>query len=700
MIADVYVSYSFHDDFDNSIQQLVNTFHSQVKRETGIELQMFFKIRMNQFDQVQVAKEISDSHLFLMVRSPNYYSDPQCEFELSELYKKQQTSRVIIAFSIDYKSIEKDDIGYELYTTLSSKIFDYSKKIYTINWRKITDTSGNLDFSYFSKSIINTLKSIKPSLSSYKNIRFVDEAIEQINERYDEIQKKIPTDRVYLEKPVCVIYTGGTVGMIRKDETQADSPLVIGGIRDVVRYIPKISSLKYDIHFYSYEKLLDSSNITSKDWCKLVQIIKLLYKSYKGFVILHGANTMAYTASALSFMLGKELWKPVIITGAEIPLVELHSDAEQNVIRAITAVGSDDSSYINEVCIFYGNLLLRGNRSTKKHAISTTEGFYSPNYENLGTVEHDKMQLNHRFLRKAENKAEIINSTETLPDKKICMLDVYPDMDMSIFDTINQNGDLNGLIIRTYGTGNGPDYEDPDKPESNFLRKLEKLITQNVIIINLTQCNEGQVELRLFETNAGLFDIGVINGGDMTREAAYCKLKWLFAQEVSLGIEGIKQKMQENLVGELTFNAYTLKYESGQNTCFYVNPFYYGDNINFSHYQIDSSLINDAVLRIKGVKLLTDSPISEKDELSVSIYLSPGGTKHLMSDNLICTLSQKIEKDLDGKVIDININRQVTERVRKIVNAGFDFMALQVCSESGHYVSFQSIQLSIFTRVA
>lgn len=700
MFADLYVSYSINDDFDHKIQQLVNNFHSQLKRETGIELQMYFKIRMNECDEIQIAKEINNSHLFLLIRSPSYYSDSRCIFELQEVYRKQQTSKVIVAFAIDYKSIEFSDIGYELQTPLSEKIFDYSKKINTINWRNINAANDNLEFLHFSKNIVNTLLAIKPSLSSYKNIRFVDNAIELINERFEEIKKNIPTDRVYLEKPVCVIYTGGTVGMIRKDETQVDSPLVIGGIKDVVKYIPKINSLKYDIHFYSYEKLLDSSNITSKDWCKLVQIIKLLYKYYKGFVILHGANTMAYTASALSFMLGKELWKPVIITGAEIPLIELHSDAEQNVIRAITAVGSDDSFYINEVCIFYGNLLLRGNRSTKKHAISTTEGFYSPNYENLGTVEHDKMQLNHRFLRKAENKAEIINSTETLPDKKICMLDVYPDMDMSIFDTINQNNDLDGLIIRTYGTGNGPDYQDPNKPEKNFLKKLEKLISQNIIVINLTQCNEGQVELRLFETNAGLFDIGVINGGDMTREAAYCKLKWLFAQEGSLGIEGIKQKMQENLVGELTFNTYNIKYESSENDCFYVKPFYYGDDKDFSHYKIDSSLINDSVLRIKGIKLLCNSPVSEKKEVSMSIYLSPSGTEHLMPDNLICTLSQIFEKDADGNNVDININRQVTEKVRKIVNAGFDYMALQVYCESGHYISFQSIQLSIFTRVA
>lgn len=201
VISDLYVSYSVNDDFDNSIQQIVNIFHSQLKRETGIELQMLFKIRTNHFNQIQIAKEISNSYLFLMIRSPNYYSDSQCVFELSELYKKQKSNRLIIAFSIDYRSINHSDIGYELQTILHEKVFEYSKKINTINWRKITDTNGNYEFSEFSKNIVNTLKFIKPAFSSYKNIKFVDEAVEQINERYDEIRKNIPTDRVYLEEP-------------------------------------------------------------------------------------------------------------------------------------------------------------------------------------------------------------------------------------------------------------------------------------------------------------------------------------------------------------------------------------------------------------------------------------------------------------------------------------------------------------------
>ena len=165
---------------------------------------------------------------------------------------------------------------------------------------------------------------------------------ESIRNKYEEIKRKIGSiNRAYPElNPVCVIYTGGTVGMVRIEELNRNSELKIGDIDEVVDYLPKIKELEFDIDFYSYKKPLDSSNITSDDWVNLGEIIAELYKYYQGFVILHGANTMAYTASALSFMF-ENLTKPIILTGAEIPLVELNSDAEQNIIRSIQAAAAD-----------------------------------------------------------------------------------------------------------------------------------------------------------------------------------------------------------------------------------------------------------------------------------------------------------------------------------------------------------------------
>jgi L-asparaginase len=161
----------------------------------------------------------------------------------------------------------------------------------------------------------------------------------------------------------------------------------------------------------------------------------------------------------------------------------------------------------------YGNLLLRGNRSVKKHALSTSNGFYSPNYGRLGTVEHDKMQLEYGSLRRAQGVPNTVDVTSEISKSLVYILDVYPDMDTGILDYIfnksNQEKDVRlALIIRTYGTGNVP-----TKP-SGFLEKIQSLVDNNVLIVNITQCHEGRVELRLFETGSNLFDIGVINGGD------------------------------------------------------------------------------------------------------------------------------------------------------------------------------------------
>ena len=720
MATDLYVSYSKRDDdFDGKLYALVMLFCRQLKRATGED----FSVSLNEskttsFDRRQAAKEISEAYLFLIIRSPSYYNNDECLFELREIYNKNKGKKQFIAFAVDFMPIETYDINRKLnleFPTDREDSIKYSLMLDSISKQKIENPNEDSDFSRFANNIKQALKREKPHHGLLTNIHFVDIAIDRIEEDYNSIRDSIPNqERTYPENdPVCVIYTGGTVGMIRKDENKDDSPLVIGEIKRVIDYMPKIRNLPYDIDFYSYEKRLDSSNITSKDWGIFVQIITLLYKRYKGFVILHGSNTMAYTASALSFMLGEELAKPIILTGAEVPLVELHSDAEQNVIRAITAVGSGDADYIKEVCILYGNLLIRGNRATKRHALSTTQGFYSPNYENLGTVEHDKMQLNHRFLRKSEGNPDNIIAIEKLPSSKIHILDVYPDMDLTIFDAINQDKDLDGLILRTYGTGNGPDAKNVNNPEMDFLKKIKKLIEENVIVINLTQCNEGKVELRLFETNAGLFDIGVINGGDMTREAAYCKLKCLLAQKRSLGVEGIKQKMQEDIVGELTYNAYTIKYDStsatpckttlrSQSSNQQINspdPIFSGDDVDFSKHNISYSLINDAVFRIEGIELMEDSPIPVDTDLSISVYLSPKSSIHLHPNNLICTLRHGFEMDSEGKPIPISINCEVTEKVRKIYTNEFKYPAIKILSNGGHWFSFQSVQLTIFTRV-
>ena len=600
-----------------------------------------------------------------------------------------------------------------------SEAVNYSLFLPSISGQEIDDPNS-ANVKKFVMYISECLTREDPNrFNTTSNCRFHKIAIDSIDTDYKRIKSEIEkSNKNHKEKPVCVIYTGGTVGMIRQDDSNDNLTFDFADIESAISYIPKIWNLPYAIDFYSYSTLLDSSNINSKDWGKLADIIKLLYPHYKGFVILHGSNTMAYTASALSFMLGEGLAKPVILTGSEMPISETQSDAEQNIIRAIATVGSGESSFIKEVCVLYGNVLLRGNRTTRKHANDASQAFYSPNYQNLGTFEYNKMSLNYRFLRSSNGNQESINPEyENIPSSKIYIIDVYPDMDLHIFDSIanyvkgNKLEESFGLIIRTYGTGNAPYKKNEDGRES-FLKKIKGLIDLDVIVINLTQCTEGKVELRLFETNAGLFDIGVINGGDMTKEAAYCKLKCLFSLKKSFGNDKIIQNMQEDAIGELTYNAYTIKQSSEDENPFLVRdekhekidhelPVFIGEEHDFSEHNITYPMIDNAVFRIEGIKLLDDSPFDSSVDIAIRVYLSV--SKRLEEKELICRIKKSIDVDETGSSKQISFplefTREVTEAIRKLFINKIKRASIKIASESKHRFSFRNTQLTIFTRV-
>jgi L-asparaginase len=288
----------------------------------------------------------------------------------------------------------------------------------------------------------------------------------------------------------------------------------------------------YTIH--EYEPLIDSSDMTPADWQQIADDIRDNYEKYDGFVILHGTDTMAYTASALSFML-ENLGKPVIVTGSQIPLAELRSDGQANLLNALHIAANYP---INEVTLFFNNQLMRGNRSTKSHA-DGFNAFTSPNLPPLLEAGIN-IQISNNITVGAKPEGEF--KVHNITPQPIGVITMYPGISHEVIrNTLLQP--VNAMILLTFGVGNAP-----QNPE--LLGHLKEASERGVIVVNLTQCLAGKVNMGGYATGCALAESGVISGFDMTPEAALAKLHYLLSQDLSY--EQIKDKMQEVLRGEMS----------------------------------------------------------------------------------------------------------------------------------------------------
>lgn len=336
-----------------------------------------------------------------------------------------------------------------------------------------------------------------------------------------------------MKKRVYIIYTGGTIGMQR---TRSGYRPRAGSLQAQMAEMPELrheSMPSYTIH--EYDPLLDSSNMTPAEWVKIARDVESNYDRYDGFVVLHGTDTMAYTASALPFLLGG-LRKPVIITGSQIPLCEIRNDARENVITSLMLA----SSYaIPEVCLYFGGKLLRGCRATKVSADGFA-AFDSPNFPPLGTVGID-IDVNWELVRAARGAKKI-----RVPDLKrpvVSALRLFPGITPELIRNVLRPP-LQGLVLEAYGVGNGPDQD------RDFLEALAEANERGVVIVDCTQCLEGTVDLHEYATGSALARAGVISGFDMTAEAALAKLYYLFGR--GYNPERVKREMQSDLRGEMT----------------------------------------------------------------------------------------------------------------------------------------------------
>jgi len=336
-----------------------------------------------------------------------------------------------------------------------------------------------------------------------------------------------------MRKRVYIAYTGGTIGMKKAVAGYVPAP---GYLQKQMKRLPELkNSIMPAYEIRQYDPLLDSSNMTPQDWIKIADDIAAHYDQYDGFVVLHGTDTMAYTASALPLML-KGLQKPVIITGAQIPLCEVRNDARENLITAMLIAAN---FAIPEVCLCFGSKLLRGNRAIKVDA-NGFDAFDSPNFPALGRV-GIKIKINwDLILPPAKTPQPVV--VRPMRESRVAVLRLFPGISADIVRNVLQPP-IKGLVLETYGIGNGP--QDPE-----LIKALQTASELGIVIINCTQCIKGSVNMEDYATGSALERSGVISGFDMTVEAAVAKMVYLFSR--NLTPQEVKDKMQTDMRGELS----------------------------------------------------------------------------------------------------------------------------------------------------
>ena len=342
------------------------------------------------------------------------------------------------------------------------------------------------------------------------------------------------------DKPaILLIYTGGTIGMKEDPRTQALSPF---DFSQILQEVPELRKFSSRIDSYTFDPLIDSSDVEPSMWVKLAELIKEKYDSYDGFIVLHGTDTMAYSASALSFMLD-HLRKPVIFTGSQLPIGSLRTDGRENLISAVeVATGRDSSGHamVPEVSIFFDSQLIRGNRATKVNSTSF-DAFRSPNYPTLAdagiSIRYHQHAIHHPSV--FERSLQI----HTALDTRVAILKLHPGITEQVARNVLLGEGIRAIILETYGSGNAI-----SKPW--FTDIVRESAGSGRIILNVTQCLAGEVNMNLYSTGKALKDAGVVSGYDMTTEGALGKLFFLMGEYPDN--EKVKAMLEKNLRGEIS----------------------------------------------------------------------------------------------------------------------------------------------------
>lgn len=484
-------------------------------------------------------------------------------------------------------------------------------------------------------------------------------------------------------KGVFVIYTGGTIGSMPKDPNDPESPQVVVPWDRFMTLTPELQSLGFRVECWSFPEPLDSCNIGPAEWRMMAEKIKEKYEQYEGFVILHGTDTMVYTASALSFML-VNVAKPVIITGAQrAHLFQLRNDALQNLVTALEIANPAASRIpvLPEVCIFFRDTVLRGNRCRKIDA-SGYSAYESPNYPHLGTA-GDKIHIDERLIRPLPTQPFRIRPRM---NTNVIAFDVFPGIQESLMaKRILEDPTIKGVVLRSYGSGNIP-----TKPE--FLKPFYKATERGVVILNVTQCVSGMVELGLYETSAKLLDVGIVSGLDITPEAALCKLMVLLGDE-DLSIKDVADKVQEALAGEQTLSIFTARFrESNVNKIDAAVSrvrFVMAEHLTGSW---QGASIETAVIRFRMGRVTSE--VADKP-ITLKLYADLSSTDELQDNSPNYAGSFKRLPNEEPTIFSFDI----TSAARALMNSGDrTSITVALAQECGGSFAWQSVEVAVFVR--
>lgn len=461
---------------------------------------------------------------------------------------------------------------------------------------------------------------------------------------------------------VLVIYTGGTIGSAPKDPNDPESPQVVRPWKELKQAIPQMERLGYPVDAISFQEPLDSCNVGPRHWRTMARLIEQYYSAYAGFVILHGTDSMVYSASALSFML-VNLGKPVVLTGSQVAgIVNPRNDAHQNIVTAIMLANPEANKLatVPEVVVVFGNFISRGNRSKKINVIGY-QGFKAPNYPLLGEA-GEFITLERKHIRPIPQTAlEVLDRLDT----NVIMLEVFPGMQHSpILRNILQDKNLRGVVLKSYGAGNIP--TDPE-----FLNLFKRFIDDNGVVVNVTSVPQGEVVMGLYETSQILLDRGIVGGFDLTPEAALCKLMMLLGNYGD-DVATVRRLMQQSIAGEQRLSLETTRFDgAGQVTA---------DKPRFDMPKAELASVTDperiekVMLRFKNARL--DPGSAERATLkllldggeSLGVFRRARVPEHaLVKDE---TVGESLAFDLTGQK-KLFVAKESTGRIRVAHRIGF-----------------------------